>query len=237
MIDEYEKEYIEYIQIWDYSPLTSYLLYMGEIIPIPKDFSTAILQLFSHFAITIISAKEIERLSREPYYSNKPYFCKLTFSSRKIVGDNVKFVFDKYSDIFGRLYPQFRETLIEYWNKDSDSYIILTKNSENSSTTDLNILFPLNILYRTIAGDIGYGIEPIFSEAQSYAESLIELGFIISNNEIERSGYEFNSEDPLATTILFSTDPEENIELKETKNQVFLMDDSKYMTSEQIELR
>ena len=72
LIDEYEKEYIEYIQIWDYSPLTSYLLYMGEIIPIPKDFSTAILQLFSHFAITIISAKEIERLSREPYYSNKP---------------------------------------------------------------------------------------------------------------------------------------------------------------------
>ena len=50
--------------------------------------------------ITIISAKEIERLSREPYYSNKPYFCKLTFSSRKIEGNNVKFVFDEYSDIF-----------------------------------------------------------------------------------------------------------------------------------------
>ena len=38
LIDEYEKEYIEYIQIWDYSPLTSYLLYMGEIIPIPQRF-------------------------------------------------------------------------------------------------------------------------------------------------------------------------------------------------------
>ena len=235
LIDEYEKTYIEYIEIWDYSPLSSYLLYMGEIIPIPKDkdFLTAILQLFSHFAITLISAKEIERLSREPYYSNKPYFCKLAFD-RFERNDNVNFVFDGYSDIFGRLYPQFRETLIEYWNKDSDSYIILTKNSENSSTTDLNILFPLNILYETIAGDIVYGIEPIFSEAQSYAESLIDLGFIISNNEIERSGYEFNSEDPLATTILFSTNPEENIELKETKNQVFLMDNSKYMTSEEI---
>ena len=234
LIDEYEKEYIEYINIWDYSPVTSYLLYMGEIIPIPKDFSTAILQLFSHFAITIISAKEIERLSREPYYSNKPYFCKLTFSSRKIVGDNVKFVFDKYSDIFGRLYPQFRSPLIEYWIQDSDSYIILTKNSENSSTKDLNILFPLNLIYDYIPGDIEYNIESEFGEGKSYAECLIDLGFIISNNEIERSGYEFNSEDPLATTILFSTDPEENIELKETKNQVFLMDNSKYMTSEEI---
>ena len=234
LIKQYEAAYSRHIENWDYSPPSSYLLYMGNIIPIPENFSTAILQLFSHFAITIISAKELERLSLEPYYSNKPYFCKLTFSGVETTNDNVKFVFDRYFDTFGRLYPQFRKKLIENWNQDSDSYIILTKNSENSSTTDLNILFPLNILYEQMPGDIVYDIEPIFSEGQSYAESLIDLGFIISNNEIERSGYEFNSEDPIATTILFSTDPEENIELKETKNQVFLMDDSKRMTTEQI---
>ena len=234
LIDEYEKKYIEYIETWDYSPLSSYLLYMGDIIPIPKNFRILLLQLFSHFAITIISAIEIERLSIEPYYSNKPYFCKLTFSGVEITNDNVKFVFDRYFDTFGRLYPRFRSPLIEYWIQDSDSYIILTKNSENSSTKDLNILFPLNLIYKYIPIDVESNFESEFGEGKSYAECLIELGFIISNNEIERSGYEFNSEDPLATTILFSTDPEENIELKETKNQVFLMDNSKYMTPEEI---
>jgi len=233
LIKKYEAAYSRLIENWDYSPPSSYLLYMGDIIPIPQDFSKAILKLLSRFAITIISAKELERLSLEPYYSNKPYFCKLTFSDVEIENDNVNFVFNRYFDTSG-IYSQFRKKLIENWNQDSDSYIILTKNSENSSTTDLNILFPLNILYEKIPDDIEYGNEPIFSEGSSYAESLIDLGFIISNNEIERSGYEFNSEDPIATTILFSTDPEENIELKETKNQVFLMDDSKRMTTEQI---
>ena len=139
LINEYEAQYINHIKTWNYSSLSGYLLYMGEIIPIPQDFSTAILQLFPHFAITIISAKEIERLSIEPYYSNKPYFCKLSFS-RVETNDNVNFVFDEYSYIFGRLYPKFRKTLMQDWNQDSDSYIILTKNSENSSTTDLSLI-------------------------------------------------------------------------------------------------
>ncbi|GIS52462.1 MAG: hypothetical protein Ct9H90mP28_1780 [Paracoccaceae bacterium] len=240
LIDEYENKYIEYIKIWDYSPLSSYLLYMGEIIPIPnKDFSTAILQLFSHFAITIISAKEIERLSREPYYSNKPYFCKLTFSSRKIEGNNVKFLFDEYSDIFAAKEIIQSTVLANYWNDDSScSYIILTKKTENDSNTELNVLFPLNLIYEYIPEIDPEHVSPnLYGESPSIAETLIDLGFIISNNEIERSGHEFNREDPIAATILLNTDPEENIEWKEETviSEEFLLDDSDYMTQQQIE--
>ena len=238
LINKYEVQYINHIKTWNYSSLSSYLLYMGEIIPIPQDFSTAILQLFSHFAITIISAKEIERLSIEPYYSNKPYFCKLTFSDVEIESDNVNFVFNRYSDIFAAKEIIQSTVLANYWNDDSCSYIILTKKTENDSNTELNVLFPLNLIYEYIPETNPEHVSPnLYGESPSIAESLIDLGFIISNNEIERSGHEFNRKDPIAATILLNTDPEENIEWKEETviSEEFLLDDSDYMTQEQIE--